>query len=148
MLRPGRRGESGGLLHADVHCSAWRLVVLGHLVSQVKEKCKSKKSALTFKFTMVAVGPCLFYSFQVWALGVCLAQAVSVSSTGKYQGVCFSRFDAFDNGRNTKVSMAKERKRLINEDMVQDQPTTIPARVGQSSRTPGRDNMGQEEVVV
>ena len=39
MLRPGRRGESGGLLHADVHCSAWRLVVLGHLVSQVKEKC-------------------------------------------------------------------------------------------------------------
>ena len=42
--------------------------------------------------------------------------------------------------------MAKERKRLINEDMVQDQPTTIPARVGQSSRTPGRDNMGQEEV--
>ena len=45
-----------------------------------------------------------------------------------------------------QVSMAKERKRLINEDMVQDQPTTIPARVGQSSRTPGRDNMGQEEV--
>ena len=42
--------------------------------------------------------------------------------------------------------MAKERKRLINEDMVQDQPTTIPARVGQSNRTPGRDNMGQEEV--
>ena len=84
----------------------------------------------------------------MWALGVCLAQAVSVSSTGKYQGVCFSRFDAFDNGRNTKVSMAKERKRLINEEMVQDQPTTIPARVGQSSRTPGRDNMGQEEVVV
>ena len=42
--------------------------------------------------------------------------------------------------------MAKERKRLINEDMVQDQPTTIPARVGSSNRTPGRDNMGQEEV--
>ena len=43
--------------------------------------------------------------------------------------------------------MAKERKRLINEDVVQDQPTTIPARVGQSNRTPGRDNMGQEEVI-
>ena len=42
--------------------------------------------------------------------------------------------------------MAKERKRLINEDMVQDQPTTIPARGSQSNRTPGRDNMGQEEV--
>jgi len=42
--------------------------------------------------------------------------------------------------------MAKERKRLINEDMVQEQATTMPPRVGQSSRTPGRDNMGQEEV--
>jgi len=42
--------------------------------------------------------------------------------------------------------MAKERKRLINEDMVQEQATTMPGRVGQSSRTPGRDNMGQEEV--
>jgi len=47
---------------------------------------------------------------------------------------------------NIRVSMAKERKRLINEDMVQEQATTMPGRVGQSSRTPGRDNMGQEEV--
>ena len=27
------------------------------------------------------------------------------------------------------------------------QATTMPGRVGQSSRTPGRDNMGQEEVI-
>jgi len=46
---------------------------------------------------------------------------------------------------NIRVSMAKERKRLINEDMVQEAPSLITARG--SNRTPGRDNMGQEEVV-
>ena len=38
-----------------------------------------------------------------------------------------------------QVSMAKERKRLINEDLVQDVPA---AAAGQ----PGRDNPGQDRV--
>jgi len=42
---------------------------------------------------------------------------------------------------NIRVSMAKERKRLINEDLVQEVP------VGPSSSRPGRDNPAQEDTV-
>ena len=39
-----------------------------------------------------------------------------------------------------QVSMAKERKRLINEDLVQEVPHPLP------SARPGRDNPAQEDI--
>jgi len=47
---------------------------------------------------------------------------------------------------NIRVSMAKERKRLINEDLVQEAPPPPLHPSRGSTLTPGRDNMGQEEV--
>jgi len=41
---------------------------------------------------------------------------------------------------NIRVSMAKERKRLINEDLVHDVPHQLP------SARPGRDNPAQEDI--